>query len=53
VDELLATWIDDAKLKDLLRTAVVEALHEHRDLVKDSSRKPWRIWPSPALWMKD
>lgn len=31
----MATSIDQAKLKDLLKAAVVEALHEHRDLVKD------------------
>lgn len=31
----MAISIDDGKLKDLLKTAVVEALHEHRDLVKD------------------
>lgn len=31
----MATTIDEAKLKDLLKVAVVEALHEHRDLVKD------------------
>ena len=31
----MATSIDEAKLKDLLKAAVVEALHEHRDLVKD------------------
>lgn len=34
-EELMATSIDEAKLKDLLKAAVVEALHEHRDLVKD------------------
>jgi hypothetical protein len=26
---------DEARLKDLLKAALVEALHEHRDLVKD------------------
>jgi hypothetical protein len=26
---------DEARLKDLLKAAVMEALHEHRDLVKD------------------
>lgn len=31
----MATTIDEAKLKDLLKAAVVEALHEHRDVVKD------------------
>lgn len=31
----MVTAIDDAKLKDMLKAAVVEALHEHRDLVKD------------------
>jgi hypothetical protein len=31
----MATTIDEAKLKDMLKTAVVEALREHRDLVKD------------------
>jgi hypothetical protein len=31
----MATSIDEAKLKDMLKTAVGEALHEHRDLVKD------------------
>ncbi len=31
----MATSIDDAELKDLLKIAVVKALHEHRDLVKD------------------
>ena len=29
------TTIDEAKLKDVLKAAVVEALHEHRDLVKE------------------
>jgi hypothetical protein len=27
--------IDEAKLKDMLKAAVVEVIHEHRDLVKD------------------
>ena len=31
----MAKSIDEAKLKDLLKVAMVEALHEHRDLVKD------------------
>jgi hypothetical protein len=31
----MSTTIDEAKLKDMLKAAVVEALHEHRDLVKD------------------
>jgi hypothetical protein len=31
----MATSIDEAKLKDMLKAAVVEALHENRDLVKD------------------
>lgn len=31
----MAISIDEAKLKDMLKAAVVEALHEHRDLVKD------------------
>lgn len=31
----MVTTIDEAKLKDMLKAAVVEALHEHRDLVKD------------------
>lgn len=31
----MVTAIDDEKLKDMLKAAVVEALHEHRDLVKD------------------
>lgn len=31
----MATTIDEATLKELLKTALVEALHEHRDLVKD------------------
>ena len=31
----MATSIDEAALKDLLKAAMVEALHEHRDLVKD------------------
>jgi hypothetical protein len=26
---------DEARLKDLLKAAVMEALHEHRDVVKD------------------
>lgn len=31
----MAMSIDEAILKDLLKAAVVEALQEHRDLVKD------------------
>jgi hypothetical protein len=31
----MATSIDEAKLKDMLKAAVREALNEHRDLVKD------------------
>ncbi|MGI9066725.1 MAG: hypothetical protein ACR2HX_10010 [Pyrinomonadaceae bacterium] len=31
----MATTIDEAKLKEMLKAAVVEALHEQRDLVKD------------------
>jgi hypothetical protein len=31
----MATSIDEAKLKDMLKAAVGETLHEHRDLVKD------------------
>ncbi len=31
----MATSIDEATLKELLKAAVVEALHKHRDLVKD------------------
>ena len=31
----MATTIDEAKLKDMLKAAVVEALHEQLDLVKD------------------
>jgi hypothetical protein len=31
----MVTSIDEAKLKDLLKVALVEALYEHRDLVKD------------------
>lgn len=31
----MVTVIEDAKLKDMLKAAVAEALHEHRDLVKD------------------
>jgi hypothetical protein len=31
----MATSIDEAILKDLLKAAVLEALHENRDLVKD------------------
>jgi hypothetical protein len=31
----MVTEFDEARLKDLLKEAVVEALHEHRDLVKD------------------
>jgi hypothetical protein len=31
----MVTTIDEARLKDLLKAAVVEALREHRDLVKD------------------
>ena len=31
----MATTIDETTLKDLFKAAAVEALHEHRDLVKD------------------
>ena len=31
----MATTFDEEKLKDLLKTALVEALEEHRDLVQD------------------
>jgi hypothetical protein len=31
----MATSIDEAALKELLKTALVEALQEHRDLVRD------------------
>ena len=31
----MATTFDEEKLKDLLKTALVEALKEHRDLVQD------------------
>ena len=31
----MAKSIDEAELKDLLKVAMVEALQEHRDLVKD------------------
>ncbi len=31
----MATTIDEAKLKEMLKAAVVEALNEQRDLVKD------------------
>jgi hypothetical protein len=31
----MTTSIDDAKLKDMLKAAVVEALYEHRELVKE------------------
>ena len=31
----MAASIDEAKLKDMLKVAMVEALHEQRDLVKD------------------
>jgi hypothetical protein len=31
----MATSIDEAKLKDMPKVAMVEALHENRDLVKD------------------
>jgi hypothetical protein len=31
----MTTSIDEATLKDLLKAAVVEALSEHRDLVKE------------------
>ena len=31
----MATSIDETKLKDLLKAAMVEAIHEHRDLMKD------------------
>ena len=31
----MATTIDEAKLKDMLKAAVAEALQEQRDLVKD------------------
>lgn len=31
----MVTSIDEARLKDLLKSAVVEALEEHRDLVRD------------------
>lgn len=31
----MATLIDEAKLKDMLKEAVVEALNENRGLVKD------------------
>jgi hypothetical protein len=33
-EAFMATPIDEAKLKDMLKVAVVEALHEHRDLLK-------------------
>jgi len=31
----MAATFDEEKLKDLLKTALVEALEEHRDLVQD------------------
>jgi hypothetical protein len=31
----MATTIDEERLKDLLKSALVEALKEHRDLVQD------------------
>ena len=31
----MVTSIDEAKLKDLLKSAVTEALEEHRELLKD------------------
>lgn len=31
----MVTSIDEAKLKDLLKSAIVEAIEEHRDLVRD------------------
>jgi hypothetical protein len=31
----MVTSIDEAKLKELLKSAVIEALEEHRELVKD------------------
>jgi hypothetical protein len=31
----MATTIDDGKLKEMLKAAVIEALEERRDLVKD------------------
>jgi hypothetical protein len=31
----MATTIDEATLKELLKTALIRALHEHRDMVKD------------------
>jgi hypothetical protein len=31
----MATTFDEEKLKDLLKSALVEALEEHRDLVQD------------------
>jgi hypothetical protein len=32
---LMATTLDEEKLKDLLKSALVEALEEHRDLMQD------------------
>lgn len=32
---MTTTTFDEEKLKDLLKTALVEALEEHRDLVQD------------------
>ncbi len=32
---MAAATIDEEKLKDLLKSALVEALEEHRDLVQD------------------
>jgi hypothetical protein len=34
-EEAMATTMDETRLKALLKTAVVEALNEHRDLVKE------------------
>ena len=31
----MATTFDEEKLKDILKSALVEALEEHRDLVQD------------------
>jgi hypothetical protein len=31
----MTTSIDEAKLKDMLKTAVVDALYEHRELFKE------------------
>ena len=31
----MATMFDEEKLKDILKSALVEALEEHRDLIQD------------------